>query len=106
MSNFEKLINGFSDKKVLVIGDIMLDRFLWGSVSRISPEAPVPVVNVEREEVYPGGAANVARNIVPFANGVHMVGRVGHDRDGQTLTDILEQGGINPVGVLRTRDCH
>jgi D-beta-D-heptose 7-phosphate kinase/D-beta-D-heptose 1-phosphate adenosyltransferase len=105
MSVFETLIRGFSEKKVLVIGDIMLDRFIWGNVSRISPEAPVPVVSVEKEAVYPGGAANVARNLVPFAGEVHMVGRVGNDRDGQTLTQILGDGGINASGVLRTQDC-
>ena len=105
MSNFEKLIRSSSEKRVVVVGDIMLDRFIWGNVSRISPEAPVPVVSVEREEVYPGGAANVARNIVPFADGTHMVGRVGKDRDGFTLAQILEEGGINASGVLRSADC-
>ena len=105
MTTFESLIRSFSDKNVLVVGDIMLDRFIWGNVSRISPEAPVPVVSVEREEVYPGGAANVARNLVPFAQSVQMVGRVGHDRDGFTLREILEKGGIHASGVLRTKDC-
>src|SRR4030095_7876723 len=67
--------------------------------------APVPVVRVEREAGYPGGAANVARNLVPFAGEVHMVGRVGNDRDGQILTEILGDGRINANGVLRTADC-
>jgi len=101
----ETLVQRFSEKRILVIGDIMLDRFIWGNVSRISPEAPVPVVNVEKEAVYPGGAANVARNLVPFAGEVHMVGRVGKDRDGQILSEILGDGGINSNGVLRTGDC-
>src|SRR5215475_6093174 len=105
MKSFESLIGRFSGKRILVIGDIMLDRFIWGNVSRISPEAPVPVVNVEKEAVYPGGAANVARNLVPFAGEVHMVGRVGKDRDGQILAEILGDGGINSDGVLRTPDC-
>jgi D-glycero-beta-D-manno-heptose-7-phosphate kinase len=105
MSVFETLIKSFAEKKVLVIGDIMLDRFIWGNVSRISPEAPVPVVNVEKEAVYPGGAANVARNLVPFAGEVHIVGRVGEDRDGQILGQILGEGGIDAAGVLRTVDC-
>jgi D-beta-D-heptose 7-phosphate kinase/D-beta-D-heptose 1-phosphate adenosyltransferase len=98
------LIECFSSKNVVVVGDIMLDRFLWGNVSRISPEAPVPVVNVEKEAVYPGGAANVARNLVPFAGGVRIVGRVGEDRDGETLAAILEEGGIDAAGVLRCAD--
>jgi D-beta-D-heptose 7-phosphate kinase/D-beta-D-heptose 1-phosphate adenosyltransferase len=88
-----------------VIGDVMLDRFIWGNVSRISPEAPVPVVSIESEAVYPGGAANVARNLVPFAGGVHMVGRVGEDSDGDVLADILENGGIDASGILRSADC-
>src|SRR5687767_5421771 len=105
MSLFEELIGGFSKKRVLVIGDIMLDRFIWGNVSRISPEAPVPVVNVDKEAVYPGGAANVARNLVPFAQEVHMVGQVGDDRDGEVLAEILEQGGIDAAGVMRIVGC-
>ncbi len=77
MTRVDTLIRNFSEKKVLVVGDIMLDRFIWGSVSSISPEAPVPVVNVEKEAVYPGGAANVAMNVVPFAPEVQIVGKVG-----------------------------
>jgi len=104
MKSLETLIGRFSGKRILVVGDIMLDRFIWGNVSRISPEAPVPVVNVEREAVYPGGAANAARNLVPFAGEVHMMGRVGADRDGFTLKEILQKGGIDATGVQRT-DC-
>src|SRR5580765_763608 len=102
MSFFETLVRSFAEKKVLVIGDIMLDRFIWGNVSRISPEAPVPVVNVEKEAVYPGGAANAARNLVPFAGEVHIMGRVGADLDGSTLKEILQNGGIDSTGVQRT----
>ena len=61
-----ELIRIFPSKRVLVIGDLMLDEFVWGRVSRISPEAPVPVVEVIRESYYPGGAANVARNVREF----------------------------------------
>ena len=83
----------------------MLDRFIWGNVFRISPEAPVPVVNVSKEEIYPGGAANVARNLVPFAGKVEMVGQVGNDRDGDVLVEILQKGGIEAGGMLRATDC-
>ncbi len=79
----------------------MLDRFLWGGVSRISPEAPVPVVRVRKESIYPGGAANVARNLVPFADGVQMVGVIGMDDNGATLLKTLEDGGIKTDGMLR-----
>jgi len=78
----------------------MLDRFIWGNVSRISPEAPVPVVTVDKEEVYSGGAANVARNLVPFAREVHIAGQVGPDPDGELLLEILSAGGIDATGVL------
>ena len=105
MTPFDKVISSFSEKRILVIGDVMLDRFIWGSVSRISPEAPVPVVNVEKDAVYPGGAANVARNLSPFARQVYMVGRVGKDRDGETLVGILGDGGIDATGMLCSDSC-
>ena len=60
------LAAAFAGKRILVIGDLMLDEFIWGKVSRISPEAPVPIVNVMGESYYPGGAANVARNVREF----------------------------------------
>ena len=64
------LMRTASTSRVLVIGDVMLDQFLWGHVKRISPEAPVPVVEFERESFMPGGAANVARNLTALGNGV------------------------------------
>lgn len=105
MQHFESLVQSFSKQKVLVVGDVMLDRFIWGNVSRISPEAPVPVVNVEREALYPGGAANVARNLLPFSHGVYIVGQVGNDLDGRLLIENLESGGINAQGMLQTPGC-
>src|SRR5215467_7696259 len=100
MADLEDRIRNFSNKRILVIGDVMLDRFIWGNVSRISPEAPVPVVTVEKEEVYSGGAANVARNLVPFAREVHIAGQVGPDQDGELLLGILTAGGMDATGVL------
>ena len=58
-----EILEAFPSRKILVIGDLMLDEFLWGKVTRISPEAPVPVVDIQRRAAYPGGAANVARNL-------------------------------------------
>ncbi|MEZ5329494.1 MAG: PfkB family carbohydrate kinase [Verrucomicrobiales bacterium] len=98
------LFQRMSEKRILVLGDVMLDQFIWGNVHRISPEAPVPVVNVERESTYPGGAANVARNLVPFASGVRMAGLVGDDADGSALVRILEEGGIDAKGMLRAQE--
>jgi len=91
----------FRDKHLLVIGDVMLDRFIWGNVSRISPEAPVPVVDVTREEFYPGGAANVARNLLPFAARVSVMGRAGSDPEGDQLLRLLAERDLNSDGVLR-----
>ena len=74
-----QLLAAFPTKRLLVIGDLMLDEFLWGKVSRISPEAPVPVVEVVKEEWFPGGAANVARNLAEFTRGVRVIGVTGTD---------------------------
>jgi D-beta-D-heptose 7-phosphate kinase/D-beta-D-heptose 1-phosphate adenosyltransferase len=93
------LVEACAAKRVLVVGDLMLDEFLWGKVSRISPEAPVPVVNVASESYYPGGAANVARNVREFAARTVVMGRVGADRYGCQLLELLAGGGIDTAGV-------
>jgi D-beta-D-heptose 7-phosphate kinase/D-beta-D-heptose 1-phosphate adenosyltransferase len=79
------LLNGFHAAKVLVLGDVMLDRFVYGSVERISPEGPIPVVNVDRFADMPGGAANVARNIADLGSKVILLGVVGADIPGEDL---------------------
>jgi rfaE bifunctional protein kinase chain/domain len=89
----------FSRKRILVVGDVMLDEFIWGRVSRISPEAPVPVVNVTGESYYPGGAANVARNVREFTPHTMVMGRVGSDRQGCQLLELLAGCGIVTAGV-------
>src|SRR5215831_16676973 len=91
----------FAGCRVLVIGDLMLDEFLWGKVSRISPEAPVPVVNVTGETYYPGGAANVARNLRELGAEPVLLGLVGPDTHGDRLCELLEDAGIHTTGVLR-----
>ncbi|MEM6915601.1 MAG: PfkB family carbohydrate kinase [Verrucomicrobiota bacterium] len=90
----EALLERFSQQRILVLGDVMLDWFIWGSVSRISPEAPVPVVEVQRESRYPGGAANVARNITPFGTHTELAGLYGTDPNGMLLADTLAECGI------------
>jgi D-glycero-beta-D-manno-heptose-7-phosphate kinase len=87
-----------SEKHFLVIGDLMLDEFVWGKVGRISPEAPVPVVEVTGESFYPGGAANVARNLREFVDSVGVVGRIGKDRGGKQLRDLLAEQKIDLLG--------
>jgi D-beta-D-heptose 7-phosphate kinase/D-beta-D-heptose 1-phosphate adenosyltransferase len=86
--------------RVLVAGDLMLDEFIWGKVSRISPEAPVPVVAVDRETFYPGGAANVARNLHEFTSKTSVLGLAGDDAAGARLRELLAAGGIGTDGVV------
>jgi len=88
------ILTAASSKRLLVIGDVMLDEFVWGKVSRISPEAPVPVVEVSRESSYPGGAANVARNLAEFTKSVRVLGVVGRDSFGGQLRGLLAEEHI------------
>ena len=96
----EKILDRFSKVKILVIGDIMMDRFIWGKVSRISPEAPVPVVAVEKETFLLGGAANVVNNIRSLGGKVSLCGVVGDDEMGQKIIKELTQMGIGIHGVF------
>jgi rfaE bifunctional protein kinase chain/domain len=92
-------IENFGSTSILVIGDIMLDRFIWGKVSRISPEAPVPVVEVERESTMLGGAANVVNNLVSLGSKVLVCGVVGNDRPGEEVISKLEDMGVDIGGI-------
>jgi rfaE bifunctional protein kinase chain/domain len=94
-----KGIENFGGASILVIGDIMLDRFIWGKVSRISPEAPVPVVEVERESTMLGGAANVVNNLVSLGSKVLLCGVVGNDRPGEEVMSKLEDMGVDIDGI-------
>src|SRR5574340_649066 len=84
----------FDGARILVVGDVMLDRYWFGDVSRISPEAPVPVVKIERTEERPGGAANVARNAAALGARVSLLSVVGADEAGGALVRLMEQEGI------------
>jgi D-glycero-beta-D-manno-heptose-7-phosphate kinase len=90
-----EIINAASDKKIVVLGDVMLDEFVWGDVTRISPEAPVPVVDIRRESVHLGGAANVLANVVALGAKSSVIGVIGDDAAGErlrsSLRDISEQ---------------
>ncbi len=90
----DDLLASWRESRILVLGDVMLDWFIWGNVTRISPEAPVPVVEVQRESRYPGGAANVARNITPFGTTVRLAGVYGCDPQGDLLAETLATEGI------------
>jgi len=98
--DYKKIIKNFKGRKLLVIGDLILDHYIWGKVNRISPEAPVPVVEVSRESSLLGGAANVARNIVSLGGEASVIGMVGHDRAGEMLVSMLEAEGIALGGIF------
>ncbi|PIQ83212.1 MAG: D-glycero-beta-D-manno-heptose-7-phosphate kinase [Candidatus Omnitrophica bacterium CG11_big_fil_rev_8_21_14_0_20_63_9] len=102
-NSLPSFIPRFKRARVLVIGDLMLDEFIWGRVSRISPEAPVPVVWVQSESVMPGGAANVANNIRALSGQVSVIGAVGEDRWGHALLEDLASRKIDTSGVLKIR---
>ena len=90
------LVSALRGRRVLVVGDVMLDEFLWGRVSRISPEAPVPVVQVERESFHVGGAGNVAANVRALGGETALVGVVGRDAAGARVRDAVVAAGIAP----------
>jgi D-beta-D-heptose 7-phosphate kinase/D-beta-D-heptose 1-phosphate adenosyltransferase len=96
----QHILDTASTKRLLVVGDLMLDEFVWGNVGRISPEAPVPVVEVQSESSYPGGAANVARNLREFTPSVTMLGMIGEDEAGKKLSGLLDREGISVAGLF------
>lgn len=99
-SRKRELLKGIGGQRVLVIGDVILDHYIWGDVERVSPEAPVPVVNVERESDRLGGAANVALNLATLGVRTSLLGRVGEDAFGARLLRMAEDAGIARVGEL------
>lgn len=100
MKQFYQQLALLKDKKIAVIGDIMLDEHIWCNVSRISPEAPVPVAKIEKTTHVPGGAANVARNIVDMGGDAYLVGLVGDDISANTLRKVLHKSGVNTKYLL------
>jgi D-beta-D-heptose 7-phosphate kinase/D-beta-D-heptose 1-phosphate adenosyltransferase len=102
LARYRSLLAGFAGRRVLIIGDLMLDEFIWGKVSRISPEAPVPVVNVTGESYYPGGAANVARNVRDLTTNAAVLGLAGADEPGKRLLALLEEAGIDTSGTIQS----
>ena len=99
-SSLLKFVDLFSAQKVGVLGDVMLDKYVWGRTTRISQEAPVPVVQVKRCSSVPGGAANVARNVLSLGSGAELFGVVGKDSDGHELCEHLRKAGVDVSGVL------
>ena len=102
--DFEKLFSGFTQLKVAVIGDIMLDTYWWGKVDRISPEAPVPVVAVIKKEQRIGGGANVAFNVHSLGANVSVLSIIGKDDDGEQLMKLLETSGIGTKYIVQSAE--
>jgi D-beta-D-heptose 7-phosphate kinase/D-beta-D-heptose 1-phosphate adenosyltransferase len=98
--NLQKILSGIGGRRVLVVGDVMLDEFIWGEVRRISPEAPVPVVAVRRRTYAPGGAANSAANVMSLGGVALLAGVAGNDHHGVQLREALAQAAINTDGLL------
>jgi D-beta-D-heptose 7-phosphate kinase/D-beta-D-heptose 1-phosphate adenosyltransferase len=106
LSRLEQILDRASSRRITVIGDLMLDEFVWGKVGRISPEAPVPVVEVTGESFYPGGAANVARNLREFVERVAIIGLLGKDRSGQQLRGLLSEQKIDTSDTVEEATFH
>ena len=100
VSRARQILTAATKTRVLVLGDVMLDQFIWGGVSRISPEAPVPVVDFERESFMPGGAANVARNLTAFNIHTEIFGAIGSDDAGRRLKILLNEQKIGCSGLV------
>lgn len=100
LTRVRQILTAASRTRIIVLGDLMLDQFLWGSVARISPEAPVPVLEFERESFMPGGAANVARNVAAMRVHAELFGITGRDAAAHQLKQLLVQQNIGCAGVL------
>ena len=93
--HLEDILSAIASRRILVIGDVMLDKYVWGDASRLSPEAPVPVVRVDRETAVAGGAANVAFNLAALGARADLFGWVGEDPDGRRLRELLAEGRVS-----------
>lgn len=97
-------LDNFSNVKILIVGDIMLDRYWWGSVKRISPEAPVPVVDLQKSTFAPGGAANVAANVAGLGAVTYLVGTIGADHEADALVQLLADVNVSSDSLVPVQD--
>lgn len=102
--NTESLFAAFAGLKVLVIGDVMIDSYLWGRVDRISPEAPVPILQVDKREARLGGAANVALNVQALGAVPYLCSVIGNDLDGNNFLSLLNQNNLPSEGIYQSQD--
>jgi len=100
MKSFAEIVSAFPQKRVLVIGDTIADRFVYGEISRVSREAPVFILRHEQTETAPGGAANCAANLAALGAKVALISLIGNDEPGKLLLDKLETAGIDCRGVV------
>lgn len=100
----KEIINNMKGKKIVVIGDVMLDVYYWGNVSRISPEAPVPVIDIENVSAHLGGAANVAANLKSLGIKSYLCGVIGKDNDGATFTELTNKMDIDILAIYQDID--
>ena len=98
---FQDITSTFAKKSILVVGDIMLDSFMWGIAERISPEAPVPIIAVDRVTHSPGGAGNVACNLSKLSAKIRIIGLVGNDAESEILTDKLQGAGVDTNSMIK-----
>ena len=100
-TKFKNFLDNDHQPRIMVVGDLILDEYIWGSVSRISPEAPVPILETKSENLTLGGAANVANNLVALGCEVHLVGAIGNDEKGDKLLSLIEDKKISSKGIFR-----
>ncbi|MGB0525875.1 MAG: bifunctional heptose 7-phosphate kinase/heptose 1-phosphate adenyltransferase [Flammeovirgaceae bacterium] len=104
MANIQHVFDSFEKLKVLIIGDVMIDSYIWGKVNRISPEAPVPIVNVQTREKRLGGAANVALNVKALGAHPILCSVVGDDSESQTLNELISDQFITGKGIIKSAE--
>jgi rfaE bifunctional protein kinase chain/domain len=96
----KEIFQGFAKQRVLIVGDVMLDRYIWGTSDRMSPEAPVPIISVKKRDHRPGGAGNVAQNILSLGATPVLCSLVGHDEAGTRLRECFQKQGISDAGLI------
>ena len=104
MKSLQEVFDSFSGLKALIVGDVMIDSYIWGKVERISPEAPVPIISITNKEIRLGGAANVAKNIAALGATPILCSVVGDDTDGQAFMDLLRTRSMDTRGLIKSDD--
>lgn len=104
MYSLEQVFDNFNRLKVLIVGDVMIDSYIWGKVERISPEAPVPIISITNKEIRLGGAANVAKNVASLGAVPILCSVVGNDHDGQAFMDLLSLRNMDVRGIVKSPD--